>query len=168
MMIFLGPLIPAGLFWYGWSAQAHTHWIVPIIGTSFVGFGILGIFVCVCRFSLSSLSLISVLLFAFQWANPNKLPAQTYLVDAYTRYAASAIAANTLLRSILGSMVPLFGYKMYESLGLGWGNSLLGFIAIAFLPLPVLFYKFGERIRMRTTVKLWLSQGCWVDYQWFI
>jgi len=75
-------------------------------------------------------------------------------VDAYTRYAASAIAANTLLRSILGSMVPLFGYKMYESLGLGWGNSLLGFIAIAFLPLPVLFYKFGERIRMRTTVKL--------------
>lgn len=66
MMIFLGPLIPAGLFWYGWSAQAHTHWIVPIIGTSIVGFGILGIFVCVCRFSLSSLSLISVLLFAFQ------------------------------------------------------------------------------------------------------
>ncbi|ODM15788.1 hypothetical protein SI65_08628 [Aspergillus cristatus] len=82
------------------------------------------------------------------------LPGQTNLMDAYTRYAASAIAANTLLRSILGSMVPLFGYKMYESLGLGWGNSLLGFIAIAFLPLPVLFYKFGERIRMRATVEL--------------
>lgn len=83
-----------------------------------------------------------------------QLPAQTYLVDAYTRYAASAIAANTLLRSILGSIVPLFGYKMYKSLGLGWGNSLLGFIAIAFLPLPVFFYKFGERIRVRTTVEL--------------
>jgi hypothetical protein len=39
------PCIPIGLFWYGWSVQAHTHWIVPIIGTSFVGFGLISIFV---------------------------------------------------------------------------------------------------------------------------
>lgn len=51
-------------------------------------------------------------------------------------------------------MVPLFGYKMYQSLGLGWGNSLLGFIAIAFLPLPLLFYKYGERIRLNSTANL--------------
>lgn len=44
----------------------------------------------------------------------------------------------------------LFGYKMYEALGLGWGNNLLGFIAIAFLPLPVAFYKYGEEIRARS------------------
>jgi hypothetical protein len=36
---------------------------------------------------------------------------------------------------------------MYEKLGLGWGNSLLGFIALALCPLPVIFYVFGERIR---------------------
>lgn len=30
-------LVPAGLFIYGWSADKHTHWIVPIIGTSCVG-----------------------------------------------------------------------------------------------------------------------------------
>lgn len=71
----------------------------------------------------------------------------TYLVDAYTTYAASAIAANTVFRSLAGAILPLAGPKMYERLGLGWGNSLLGFIALALCPLPVIFYVYGERIR---------------------
>ncbi|KAF2636302.1 MFS general substrate transporter [Massarina eburnea CBS 473.64] len=32
--------IPVGLFWYGWAAQAGTHWIVPILGTAFIGIGV--------------------------------------------------------------------------------------------------------------------------------
>jgi len=40
-MIYGAPCIPIGLFWYGWSAEAHTHWIVPIIGTAFVGIGLI-------------------------------------------------------------------------------------------------------------------------------
>lgn len=32
--------VPIGLFWYGWSAQAKVHWIVPIIGTAFMGIGV--------------------------------------------------------------------------------------------------------------------------------
>lgn len=71
----------------------------------------------------------------------------TYLVDAYTTYAASAMAANTVFRSLAGALLPLAGPKMYEKLGLGWGNSLLGFIALALCPLPVIFYIYGERIR---------------------
>ena len=71
----------------------------------------------------------------------------TYLVDAYTIYAASAMAANTVFRSLAGALLPLAGPKMYETLGLGWGNSLLGFIALAMCPLPVVFYLYGERIR---------------------
>lgn len=59
IMIFLGPLIPVGLFWYGWSTQAHTHWIVPIIGTAVVGIGMLGIFVCLLRLFLSESSMNS-------------------------------------------------------------------------------------------------------------
>lgn len=31
-------LVPIGLFWYGWSAEARLHWIMPIIGSA--------IFVC--------------------------------------------------------------------------------------------------------------------------
>lgn len=75
------------------------------------------------------------------------MPIQTYLIDAFTIHAASAIAANTVLRSLCGALLPLAGPKMYATLGLGWGNSLLGFIAVAMLPIPWLFYKYGERIR---------------------
>lgn len=37
--------IPIGLFWYGWSAEKRIHWIMPIIGTGWVGLGLIGIFV---------------------------------------------------------------------------------------------------------------------------
>jgi MFS family permease len=112
-------LLPIGLFWYGWSTKAHTHWIVPIIGTVFVGIGISYVF----------------------------LPVQMYLIDAYTIYAASAIAANTIVRSIFGAVIPLAGSSLYSRLGLGWGNTLLGFIAVVFAPGSWLLLKYGDRIR---------------------
>ena len=72
-----------------------------------------------------------------------------YLVDAYTVYAASAIAASTVFRSLLGALLPLAGRKMYDALGYGWGTSLLAFIAVAMIPVPIVFFKYGERIRQR-------------------
>lgn len=57
------------------------------------------------------------------------------------------MAANTVFRSLAGALLPLAGPKMYAVLGLGWGNSLLGFIALAFCALPVIFWIYGERIR---------------------
>ncbi|KAG7061466.1 fluconazole resistance protein [Colletotrichum scovillei] len=71
----------------------------------------------------------------------------TYLVDAFTTYAASAMAASTVTRSLLGAFLPLAGDRLYQSLGLGWGNSLLGFIAFAMIPIPLVFYKYGQVIR---------------------
>ena len=75
------------------------------------------------------------------------MPITTYLVDAYTIYAASALAANTILRSLVGALLPLAGRRMYETLGLGWGSSLLAFIALAMCPIPYVFFRYGERIR---------------------
>lgn len=49
------------------------------------------------------------------------------MIIAYTKYAASAIAASSVLRSIAGGLVPLAGIPLYDRLGLGWGNTLLGF-----------------------------------------
>lgn len=72
---------------------------------------------------------------------------QTYLVDAFITYAASVIAANTVIRSIFGGLLPLSGLAMYDKLGLGWGNSLLAFLALALVPVPVAFRFYGERIR---------------------
>jgi hypothetical protein len=71
----------------------------------------------------------------------------TYLVDVYTVYAASVSAASTVFRSLLGALLPLVGNAMYDDLGVGWGTSLLGFIAVAFIPVTLVFWRFGEQIR---------------------
>lgn len=42
------------------------------------------------------------------------------LIDAFTAYADSALAANNMLRSISGAFLPLAG-KIYASLKFGWG-----------------------------------------------
>jgi hypothetical protein len=72
---------------------------------------------------------------------------QAYLVDAYTIYAASALAATAIMRSVMAAVLPLAAPKMYAALGIGWGNSLLAFMALACLPVPFLLMKFGERMR---------------------
>lgn len=82
------------------------------------------------------------------------MPISTYLIDAFTVHSASALAANTILRSFAGAFLPLAGPPLYKSLGLGWGNSLLGFIALAAIPIPVLFWRYGERLRMSKLSKV--------------
>ncbi|CAI4219316.1 unnamed protein product [Parascedosporium putredinis] len=82
------------------------------------------------------------------------LSLQMYLVDAYTIYAASALAANTVVRSTAGAVLPLAGLEMYEKLGIGWGNSLLGFVSLALVPVPFLIKKYGETLRKKYQPKL--------------
>lgn len=113
------PFIPISLFWFGWSANENSHWIVPIIGSSLFGFAIYTFFQ----------SIIS------------------YLAQCYKDTAASAMAANDLLRSVLAAAFPLFAPSMYQSLGIGWASSVLAFISVALLPLPYIFNHFGPKIR---------------------
>ncbi len=40
---------------------------------------------------------------------------------------------------------------MFNNLGVDWAGSLLGFLAVAFLPIPFLFYIFGERLRKHSS-----------------
>jgi multidrug resistance protein len=40
-----GLCVPVGLFWYGWTAEHRAHWIVPIIGSGFLGAGMVITFV---------------------------------------------------------------------------------------------------------------------------
>lgn len=120
LMIPASLLVPVGLFWYGWSAQHHLHWIMPNIGACLFCAGTIVGFQCI----------------------------QTYLVDSYTRYAASAIAAATVLRSLAGFGFPLFAPAMYGALDFGWGNSLLGFVALGLgIPAPFMLWKYGEKLR---------------------
>ena len=123
-MVWTAFTLPIGLFLYGWSARYTIHWVVPVIGTGFFGIGLLITLVCTL----------------------------TYIVDAFTEYSASATAANAVMRSLVGATLPLAGPKMYQALGIGWGNSLLAFIALAGCPIPWVFYKYGERIRKSSNV----------------
>lgn len=119
VLLYSGPILPCGLFLYGWTAQYSVHWTAPLLGFVIVGFAITSSFPCI----------------------------NTYLVDTYNRYSASAIAATTIVRSVLGAVFPLFGLQLYDSLGLGWGNSLLGLLSLLLCFMPLGFYVFGERIR---------------------
>lgn len=110
-------LLPIGLFWLAWTS--HTYWILQVIPLFFIGAGIMFIFA------------IGVV----------------YIIDIYLPLSASAIAANTAIRSAFAAGLPLAAPKMYESLGTSWATSLLGFLTLLLIPAPFLFYRYGEHIR---------------------
>ncbi|KAB8275177.1 major facilitator superfamily domain-containing protein [Aspergillus minisclerotigenes] len=119
---FIGAIcLPVGLFWFAWTNYPSVHWMASIAAGVPFGFGMVMVF----------------------------LPVLNYLVDAYTIYAASVIAANASMRSIFGAAFPLFAGPMYNALGIHWASSLIAFLALACVPLPFLFYKYGPAIRSR-------------------
>lgn len=74
-----------------------------------------------------------------------------YLVDTYAALtAASALAANGLLRYAFAGTFPLFAISFYRRFGIGWATSVLAFICLAMLPIPWILYKWGNCIRRRS------------------
>lgn len=115
-------LLTASSFWLAWTSRSAVHWAVPIASGVVFGFGYQTIFV----------SLL------------------TYVTDAYKIYSASALASSVILRSVLGALLPLAAKPMYETLGVSWATSLVGFLSLACVPIPfVLLYK-GEWVRERS------------------
>lgn len=78
------------------------------------------------------------------------LQSLNYLVDAYLMFAASAIAANTFLRSLCGAGFPLFATYMFNGMGIQWASTLLGCVAALLVPVPVWFYLRGAKIREKS------------------
>lgn len=78
------------------------------------------------------------------------LCAINYIIDSYLLFAASAVADNTIMRSLFGVGFPLFTAPMYERQGINWARSLLGFLTLLFIPMPIVFYVYGCRIRRMT------------------
>ncbi|KAK2012972.1 major facilitator superfamily transporter [Colletotrichum eremochloae] len=114
-------LLPIGLFWFAWTNGPEIHWIVSIIASGFFAAGLVLVF----------LSLLN------------------YLIDSYVVFAASVLAANSVLRSLFGAAFPLFTTQMYENLGIHWASSIPAFLSLACLPFPFLFYKYGHVIRRK-------------------
>jgi hypothetical protein len=39
---------------------------------------------------------------------------------------------------------------MYEALGFQWATGLMGFVTLAMMPFPYIFFRYGKRIRARS------------------
>ncbi|KAH8881335.1 MFS general substrate transporter [Thozetella sp. PMI_491] len=115
-------LFSGGQFLMGWTAGPDIHWIVPCIGLVMVGTGFFTIFQA----------------------------ALNYLVDTFQQYAASAVAANTFLRSCFAGAFPLVVGPLYHNLGVGPGSSITGGFAALLIPVPFVFYRYGKQIRARS------------------
>lgn len=113
---------PAGFLIYGWAAQHRLHWLVVDAGAALLSLG---------------MQVFGTTLYA-------------YVMDAYPEYVSSASAATQLLRSLLAFAFPLFSDSMYETLGYGWGNSLLAFLSIGIaLPATGILWRFGAKLRAK-------------------
>ncbi|GAA5922081.1 MFS transporter [Sporobolomyces koalae] len=112
-------LCTISIFWFAWTAQPSVHWIVPMVATIWFGTGML--------FSYQSVFI--------------------YLVDAYRPAAASAMAANSAMRSSFAAAFPLFTTFMFRRLGNNWALTLCAFLLLAIVPFPFLFFKYGHRYR---------------------
>ncbi|RLV96551.1 putative drug/proton antiporter YHK8 [Spathaspora sp. JA1] len=115
-------IVPIGLFIIAWTSYPKCHWIAPIIGSAIYGSG-------------------TILVFNGIFA---------YTVEAYRLYAASAMATNSFIRSIMSGVFPLFGLQMYKSLGIHWATTLLALFAVVLIPIPFLFFKYGEYLRSKS------------------
>lgn len=83
-----------------------------------------------------------------------QIPFNVYIIDAYTTYAASGIAAGNILRSLTAALLPLAGVPMYNKLGYGWGNTLLAFVSLGLGVMFIIFRKYGEHLRKKYTIRL--------------
>ncbi|CZT15291.1 related to fluconazole resistance protein (FLU1) [Ramularia collo-cygni] len=119
-----GPLMPIGMFWIGWSARTSVHWIVPILGGLPFSIGFVLVFVALYN----------------------------YLVDAYKIYAASALGATSIARSICGVVLPFAAKPMYDTLGVTWACSLLAFATLAMCAIPFVFIWYGPILRSRSPI----------------
>ncbi|MCJ1479773.1 hypothetical protein MMC13_008459 [Lambiella insularis] len=89
----LGMLItPFGLFLFGWTAEYHLHWAYPLLGAM----------IFCCGMLITHISI------------------QTYMVDSFGKYAASALAALVVSRQLVGAVFSMFGFQLYHKLGYGW------------------------------------------------
>lgn len=113
--------MPIGLFWFAWTNYPNIHWMASIAAGAPFGFGMVLVFLSIMN----------------------------YLIDAYLIFAASVLAANAVLRSLFGAAFPLFTSYMYADLGIHWASSIPAFLALACVPFPFLFYKYGPAIRAR-------------------
>jgi MFS family permease len=118
-------LVPIGQLWFAWASYPITiHWIWSILAGVPFGMG-------------------NGLVFIY---------AGNYIAGSYGIYSASAMAGNSVVRSVIGGTLPLAGTVMFQKLGINWAGTMLGLLECLLIPIPFVFYKWGSKIRDRSPV----------------
>ncbi|KAI1622248.1 major facilitator superfamily domain-containing protein [Exophiala viscosa] len=113
--------LPVGMFAFAWTNYPSIHWSVGIILTAPFGAG------CVLVI----------------------MPLINYLIDSYTIYAASVLAAAAIFRAIVGAAFPLFTNQLYKAIGIHWASSIPAFLTLLCMPFPLIMHRYGEALRMK-------------------
>jgi MFS family permease len=114
--------LTAGLFGFAWTSYPTIHWMIPTVALALIGFGMFTVVSAVTG----------------------------YIMDAYSKYAASAIAGVAFLENIFAAFLPLATQPMCTKLGFQWASSLLGFVALALSSIPLVLQYYGPMIRERS------------------
>jgi len=109
------------MFWFAWTNYPSINFMASIAAGVPFGAGVVLIF----------------------------LGIMNYLIDSYTIFAASVLAANSVMRSLFGAAFPLFTTQMYNALGIHWASTIPAFLALVCVPFPFIFYKYGPIIRKK-------------------
>jgi len=112
-------IVPTGLFIFGWTAQFETNFMGPMVGACIFAFGMIILYICI----------------------------QMYLVDTYEEYAASALSASVFTRGLVAFILTLIGTDLYTALDYGWGTTLLAFLCVVMIPMPIILYIYGPGLR---------------------
>lgn len=106
------------------------HWIAPCIGIAII----MG-------------SIFTIYLAAFN-----------YLADGYSIYASSALAAQSLVRNLVGGSFPIYTNPMYEAMTVNWAATLFGCVAAVLAVTPFVGFFYGSKIRARSRYLKFLVQ----------
>lgn len=121
--IICGPLLPVALFWLGWT----NYPTIP----KWSNLGACALF---------GIVLISIYVSSYE-----------YIIDSYGEHAASALASITMARYLVAGGMVMAARPMYEGIGVHWTMTLMGCISALLAPMPLLFKKYGVRLRTRST-----------------
>ncbi|KAL0138790.1 major facilitator superfamily domain-containing protein [Mucor lusitanicus] len=125
--IYVGfPCMVAGSLLYGWLLHAHTHFMGPLIGFGMFSFGLM----------------VSI------------AATNTYLIEANTFRAASAVSLNNFTRNMCGMIFSLTGVQIRGSLGDGWSYTFAALMCLVVFSvcIPVV-QRFGGKWRQEREEK---------------
>ncbi|KAL2837458.1 major facilitator superfamily domain-containing protein [Aspergillus pseudodeflectus] len=116
------PCVPAGLFMFGISLDAGSHWLLPAFGLGLTSFGVV----------------------------PASSAALTYLTDAYTDIIADSIVAVTFTRNVISTILVFALQPWVDRVGLKWFYVTFGLITLVVMMGNLLFVYFGKSFRIRS------------------